>query len=307
MMYILLISGFIILLYGADKFVDGASETARILKVPTVIVGLTIVAAGTSAPEAAVSITAGISGSSDIALANIVGSNIFNLLVVTGASAAICPVISHSDILRRDIWWNLAASAALLIFAADRRISAIEGVILLAAMAVYLFILIRRARESASETDECESIKTGKVSAILKTVLGLAFVIAGGRLVVDNAQLIASALGMSDTLIGLTIVAAGTSLPELVTSVTAARKGDSGIALGNAIGSNIFNIFFIMGATSVISPVHAAAELVTDSVILLAAGIIFTLFIFTGKKTCRSEGIICILLYIAYAVYIALR
>lgn len=307
MMYILLIAGFILLIFGADRFVDGSSEIARLLKVPSVIVGLTIVAAGTSAPEAAVSITAGIEGSSDIAMGNIVGSNIFNLLIVTGASAAVCPFISHRDILKRDIWWNLAASAALLVFAADRHISSAEGIILLSAMAVYLFVLIHGARKNSIETDVCDNNEADKVRSILKTAAGLACVVIGGRLVVNNAQLIASALGMSDTLIGLTIVAAGTSLPELVTSLTAARKGDSGIALGNAIGSNIFNILFIMGITSVISPVQAAGELVTDSIILLAAGIVFTVFIFTGKKTGRAEGIICILIYALYTVYIFMR
>ena len=305
MMYVLLVFGFILLIKGADFFVDGASSIAHILKIPSVIIGLTVVAMGTSAPEAAVSIAAGITGNSDISLGNIIGSNIFNLLMVIGISAAIFPVVSQKGIIGRDMGWNIGASLALFALVMNGEISRTEGALLLLGMALYLIIVIRNALKTriTDYTDPEMSV----TKSIIALVLGLTAIIAGGNMVVDNAELIAKNWGMSDSLIGLTIVAVGTSLPELVTSLTAARKGDSGIALGNAVGSCLFNILFILGLTSVITPVHAASELVADTGIMTAVSVITIVFAISGKTTSRKEGLFCILLYVAYTAYIILR
>lgn len=305
MMYLLLLIGFALLIKGADMFVDGSSSVAGIMKVPSVVIGLTIVAMGTSAPETAVSITAGLAGNSDISLGNIVGSNIFNLLVVIGISAVIIPVASHKDILKRDMWWNIGISALLFLLIMDGRLGRIDGIILLCGMILYLFLVVRSALKQRTEDSTLKIMSIWK--SILFILIGLAAVIAGGNLVVDNASLIARSLGMSDTLVGLTIVAIGTSLPELVTSVVASKKGDSGIALGNAVGSCLFNIMFILGATSLLSPIHATHELIIDSAILIIVSILMLFFARSGKKTSRPEGIICILTYMIYTVYIILR
>ena len=303
--YLLLVLGFVFLIKGADLFVDGSSSIAKHMKIPSVIVGLTIVAMGTSAPEASVSITAAIAGNSDISLGNIVGSNIFNFLVVIGVSAMIFPIISHKDIIKRDLWWNLGITGLLLVLMLDNKIGRIDGIILLLCMALYLFVVIRNALKNRTEESKEELISVPK--SIIFMIIGLAAIICGGNFVVDNASIIAKSLGLSETLIGLTIVAIGTSLPELVTSITAAKKKEAGIALGNAVGSNIFNILFILGASSALTPINVAPELFIDTIILIAVGIMIFIFAYTGKKTNRTEGIICTLLYVAYTAYIIIR
>ena len=303
--YLLLVLGFVFLVKGADLFVDGSSSIAKHMKIPSVIVGLTIVAMGTSAPEASVSITAAIAGNSDISLGNIVGSNIFNFLVVIGASAIIFPVISHKDILKRDLWWNLGITGVLLLLMLDNKIGHIDGLILLAGMATYLFIVIKNALKNRIAESEEKLLSVPK--SIIFMVIGLAAIICGGNFVVDNASIIAKSLGLSETLIGLTIVAIGTSLPELVTSITAAKKQESGIALGNAVGSNIFNILFILGASSALTPINVAPELFIDTIILIVVSILILIFARTKKITNRFEGAICVLLYIAYTTYIIIR
>lgn len=305
MMYLLLLLGFILLIKGADFFVDGSSSVAGILKVPSVIIGLTIVAMGTSAPEAAVSITAGLAGNSDISLGNIIGSNLFNLLIVIGICAVIFPAVSHKDILNRDLWWNIAVSAVLFLFILDGSISRIEGFLLLGAFIVYIGIMISSALKNRTKDQKQTAMSLPK--SILYIIFGLAAVIIGGDLVVDNASLIAHRLGMSDTFVGLTIVAIGTSLPELVTSITASRKGDSGIALGNAVGSCLFNILFILGASSVLTPIHAVPELIIDASLLIVSTVLILIVARTGEKTNRIEGIICVASYIAYTIYIIMR
>lgn len=305
MMYVLLIVGFILLIKGADFFVDGASSTAKLLKVPSVIIGLTIVAMGTSAPEAAVSISAGLSGSSDIALSNVIGSNIFNLLIVVGVSAIICPMKTEKVILRRDIWWSLGAAVATLIMMADMKISGAEGILLLGGMAAYIAVLIFDARKKRDGDDEVKAMSPLK--SIIYIVGGLAAIIIGGDLVVDSACDIAAAFGMSEALIGLTIVAAGTSLPELVTSIVAAKKGDSGLALGNVVGSNIFNILFILGSASALTTINVAPELFIDTAILIGVTLMMYFLCRSKDKTSRGEGALCVLVYAAYMTYIILR
>lgn len=305
MMYILLVVGFVLLIKGADFFVDGASSVAKLLKVPSVIIGLTIVAMGTSAPEAAVSISAGIAGSSDIALSNVIGSNIFNLLIVVGVSAIICPMVTEKVIMRRDIWWSLGAAVAVLIMMLNLKISRIEGILLLCGMAAYIGVLVADALKKRDTGDEVKAMSPLK--SVLCIIGGLAAIIVGGDLVVDSACDIAAAFGMSEALIGLTIVAAGTSLPELVTSIVAAKKGDSGLALGNVVGSNIFNILFILGAASALSTINVAPELFIDTAILIGVTLFMYFLCRSKDKTSRGEGALCVLVYAAYMAYIILR
>ena len=305
MMYLLLLIGFVLLIKGADFFVDGSSSIAGILKVPSVIIGLTIVAMGTSAPEAAVSINAGLAGNSDISLGNIIGSNIFNLLVVIGACAVIFPAKSNEDILKRDLWWNIGVSVLLFVLILDGSISRMEGIILLAVFIFYLGLMVRSAMKNRMDETPMDVMPLWK--SLLFVAGGLAAVVFGGDMVVDNASLIAKAWGMSDTLVGLTIVAIGTSLPELVTYITASKKGDSGIALGNAVGSCLFNILFILGMASSITPINAVPELIIDTAILIVVTILILIVAKTGKKTNRVEGIICVTAYIIYTAYIIMR
>lgn len=305
MMYLLLLIGFVLLIKGADLFVDGSSSIAGILKVPSVIIGLTIVAMGTSAPEAAVSINAGLAGNSDISLGNIVGSNIFNLLVVIGACAVIFPAKSDKDILKRDLWWNIGVSVLLLITIMDGNLSRLEGILFLAVFIFYLGLMVHSAMKNRIEETPMDVLPLWK--SLLFVGIGLTAVVFGGDMVVDNASLIAKAWGMSDTLVGLTIVAVGTSLPELVTSITASKKGDSGIALGNAVGSCLFNILFILGMASTLTPINAVPELIIDTAILIAVTILILIVAKTDKKTTCLEGIICVASYIIYTAYIIIR
>ncbi len=305
MMYVLLIIGFILLIKGADFFVDGASSVAKLLKVPSVIIGLTIVAMGTSAPEAAVSISAGIAGSSDIALSNVIGSNIFNLLLVAGISAIICPMTTEKIIMRCDIWWSLSATVAVLVMMIDMKISSIEGVLLLIGIIAYMVVLIRAAKKNREEGDEVKTLSP--IKSVLFIIGGIAAIIVGGELVVESACDIAAAFGMSEALIGLTIVAVGTSLPELVTSVVAAKKGESGLALGNVVGSNIFNLLFILGSASALTSINVAPELFIDTGILIAVTLMMYFLCRSKEKTSRTEGVICVLTYAAYMAYIIFR
>ena len=305
MEYILLIIGFVLLIKGADFFVDGASSVAGKLKVPSLIIGLTVVSMGTSMPEAAVSISASLSGANGISLGNVIGSNIFNLLMVVGVSSIILPIVTDRAILKRDMPVNIGITAVLLVMLLDGKLGRLDAAILLLMLVVYLFILIRSALKNREEGEETKVLTWFK--SILFIVLGAAAIIGGGQLVVESAKKIASSLGMSDTLIGLTVVALGTSLPELVTSVVAAKKGDSGIAMGNVVGSCIFNILFILGMAGVISPMVAESVFFIDTGILIAVSLIMLLFAFTKRKTSRVEGAICVLMYAAYTAYIIMR
>ena len=307
--YIFLIVGFVLLIKGADFFVDGASSIAGKLKVPNLIIGLTVVSMGTSAPEAAVSITSSLQASNSIALGNIVGSNIFNFLMVVGISAVILPIVSDKDILKRDMPINLAITAILFVMLLDGKLGRLEAIILLVLFAAYIFMLIRSAIKNRDEAEELKVYSWTK--SVILLIVGLAGVIGGGQLVVNGAKSIAASLGMSETLIGLTVVAIGTSLPELVTSVIAAKKGNSGIAMGNVVGSCIFNILFILGMAGTIAPITLdaipAKEFLIDTAILIGISVMMLVFAITKKKTGRIEGAICIAVYVAYTTYIILR
>lgn len=307
MEYLWLVVGFVLLIKGADFFVDGASSIAAKLKVPSLIIGLTVVSIGTSLPEAAVSISSSLSGSNDISLGNVIGSNLFNLLVVVGVSSVILPIITDRDILRRDMPVNIVATVILFVMLLDGTLGRLEAAILLVLLAIYMFILIRSALKNRTQEEEETKVLSWTTSLIF-VVAGAAAIIFGGDMVVDNAKIIALKLGMGETLVGLTIVAIGTSLPELVTSIIAARKGDSGIAMGNVVGSCIFNIFFILGMSGVISPLKAGGSaFFIDTGILIGVNLLMLLFAYTKKKTGRLEGATSTVLYILYTAYIIMR
>ena len=305
MEYLLLLIGFVLLIKGADFFVDGSSSLARIMKVPSVIIGLTIVAMGTSAPEASVSINAALAGSNDIAISNVIGSNLFNGLVVVGVCAFMAGFKTNPEILKRDMPLNIIVTAILCIMLLDRHINRIEGIILLIGMAVYIAAMVISALKNRETADECRILSLPK--SLIFIIGGLIAVIFGGTLVVDNACLIAKDFGVSENFIGLTIIAIGTSLPELVTSITATRKGDSGLALGNAIGSNLFNILFILGMSATICPLNVLSESIIDCIILLVSAVILYVFARTKKTMNRWEGIVCVFLYIGYTAYLLIR
>lgn len=305
MEYLLLLIGFVLLIKGADFFVDGSSSLARIMKVPSVIIGLTIVAMGTSAPEASVSVNAALAGSNDIAISNVIGSNFFNGLVVVGVCAFMAGFKTNPEILKRDMPLNIIVTAILCIMLLDRHINHIEGIILLISMAVYIAVMVISALKNRETADECKILSLPK--SLIFIIGGLIAVIFGGTLVVDNACLIAKDFGVSENFIGLTIIAIGTSLPELVTSITATRKGDSGLALGNAIGSNLFNILFILGMSATICPLNVLSESIIDCIILLVSAVILYVFARTKKTMNRWEGIVCVFLYVGYTAYLLIR
>ena len=301
-----LLLGFLFLIKGADAFVDGASALARLLRIPSVIIGLTIVAMGTSAPEASVSITAGLAGSNEIALGNVIGSNIFNSLVVVGLCAIIYAFSTDKDILKRDLPVNIGVSVLLGVLLLDGTLSRLDGCVLLMLMAGYIGMMIHQALKDRTAKEEDEA-PVSLAKSLLFIALGLAAVIFGGNLVVDNATILAQKLGMSETFIGLTIVAIGTSLPELVTSLVASRKKESGLALGNAIGSNIFNILFILGMSAVLSPIPSAAETMIDVVLMSGVAVLMLVFAGSKKEFSKLEGILCVALYVMYTAYLFIR
>ena len=301
---LLLLVGFALLVKGADFFVDGSSSIARLLKIPSVVIGLTIVAMGTSSPEAAVSITASVQGSNEIALGNVVGSNIFNLLAVVGMCALIKPFELDKTILKRDYPFNLLACVVMIIFMLiGRLVGTLDGIMMVLLLMGYITFLVVVALKNRTESNETTKKKSPVISVIC-IVGGLAAIIFGGDLVVDNAKSIASAVGLSETFIGLTIVAIGTSLPELVTSIVASRKGENGLALGNVIGSNIFNILFILGLSSAISPITVDTSAIINTIIMIVMTAIVFIVCVIRKKLGRVEGAIMVASYIAYTGYL---
>lgn len=307
MMYVWLILGFVLLIKGADLFVDGSSSVARIFKVPAVIIGLTIVAMGTSAPETAVSISAAVRGQNEIALSNVIGSNLFNLLVVVGICAAIKPVIPAKEIIRRDLPISLLCAVLLLVASLNLALGRIEGIVLLLGFVIYIGYLVYTARKKPAADTEENVRKMSPLKSALFILIGIAGIVLGGQLVVNSASDIAASFGLSQTLIGLTIVAVGTSLPELVTSIVASRKGENGLALGNAIGSNIFNILLVMGLSTVISPIGVNMQSVWDLVVLIAMSAVILVYLLIRKKLDRPFGLLMVLTYIGYMAYIIQR
>ncbi|WP_305514963.1 MULTISPECIES: calcium/sodium antiporter [unclassified Methanobrevibacter] len=304
---LLLLAGFIFLIKGSDIFVDGASSIASILKIPAIIVGLTIVAFGTSTPEAAVSITSSLTGNNAMAVSNIVGSNIFNILIVIGICALLGDLLMERSVLNKDLPFLIGITLLLeaLIFIGGN-LTHLEGIVLLIILIVYLTHTVHVARQSA-EANVVEKPKLTLQKSIIFIIIGLVGIVLGGDLVVDNASTIAMAFGMSETLVGLTIVAIGTSLPELVTSVTALKKGENQLVIGNVIGSNTFNILFILGASSAITNIPVDQSMLTDIGFMIAVTILCFIFGKTQEKYDKKEGIILVALFVIYMAFSIIR
>lgn len=309
---VLLVIGFVFLVKGADFFVEGSSSVAKRFNVPSLIIGLTIVAMGTSLPETAVSVTASLVDNNALAVSNAVGSNIFNLMVVIGFCAVMTPVAVDKQTLKRDFPFSVLCAVLLLALGfIGMELGHVDGAILLVLFAVYIVVLVRVAlkhKNSGAAVEEEGEIKLLSMPrSLIYIVLGGASIAVGGDMVVDSASRIAIDFGMSQTLVGLTIVSIGTSLPELVTSIVAARKNEVDMALGNAIGSNVFNFLMVLGIASAISPIAFITENIIDIIILIVFSIVVWIMAWTKTKLNKGEGLIMLALYIAYAVYIFVR
>lgn len=304
---VLLIAGFVMLINGADRFVEGASKIADKLGVPQLVIGLTIVAFGTSVPEAAVSISAALKGSAGLSVGNVLGSNILNILIILGLTSVICAVPVQKSTVRFEIPYVILISVILSMLGLSKGyLNWIDGVILWVFMIIYLLYLVRMTKNGTSQQEDTPQAKEGDTLfyMILSIIVGLGLVVLGSDLAVDAASKIAAIFGMSDRLIGLTIVALGTSLPELVTSVTAATKGKADIAIGNIVGSNIFNILFVLGTSSLIIPLTYSSSFTVDSIVAIFAAVLLLLCVLRKQKLTRPGGIIMLVCYAAYFVYL---
>ena len=301
---VLLVIGFAMLVYGADWFVDGSAGVAAKFGIPQLVIGLTIVAMGTSAPEAAVSITAALKGSADITVGNVVGSNILNVLIILGLASVITSIAVAKSTIRIEIPWMLAITAMLMIFGiTGNQIVWWEGILLLVVFAAYIYYTLQLAKKNPEKTEE-EEKQRPVWKLILLILVGLGFIVGGSNISVEAASNLARFFGLSEKFIGLTIVALGTSLPELFTSVTAARKGNADIAIGNIVGSNIFNILFVVGLSAVITPVAFVSSFVIDCLVSFGAGVLLWLFVLKKQKLTRVGGVTMLIAYAAYFVYL---
>ena len=320
--YILLIIGFVLLIKGADFFVDGSSSVTKILKVPTIIIGLTVVAFGTSMPELSVSVTAALRGSNDLAVSNVLGSNIFNLLVVLGCCALVKPVAAKWSLLKKEFPFSILITVILLLVDSDFSIMKVldgnqgfvlgrwAGLLFLILFVLYIYATVKSALRSRAEAKDMEEEEYKTMSPLksgIYIVIGLIGIVWGGNLVVDSASNIALTFGWSQTFIGLTIVALGTSLPELVTSVVAAKKGENDLAVGNVVGSNIFNILLILGVSSFITPITLDVTAVYDTIILIIASIVVYVSAISKREIQRKEGILFLVCYVAFFLYVFMR
>lgn len=320
---LILVIGFVLLIKGADFFVEGSSSVAKKFHVPAMLIGMTIVAMGTSLPECAVSVTASLANNNSLAVSNVIGSNIFNLMVVCGACALFSPLTIRQDTLKKEFPLSIICAALMLVLGyIGMTLGHIDGIIFLVLFVGYLLWMIQSAKKARAAvlSDPAQSGQIEQAElveeniAILPTWKSLIFIIGGmiaikfgGDFVVDGASSIASSMGLSQTLIGLTIVAMGTSLPELVTSLVAAKKGEVDMALGNVIGSDIFNILFVLGIATAISPISFLMENVIDIILLIIMSVIVLAFAWTKQQINRKEGILMLLMYAAYMVYICVR
>ena len=314
MSYLLLIIGFVLLIKGADFFVDGSSSLAKRFKIPEIIIGLTIVAMGTSAPEAAVSLSAALNKANGIVVGNVIGSNIFNLLMVVGFCAIIKPFTVKREVMKSEFPLSIYAAVFALLLCFDsiipgreNMLGRIDGILLLLCIVLFIISQVRNALKANKTEEESEIEILSPLKTALYIIFGIAAVIWGGDMVVSAATDIAKSFGVSDHLIGLTIVAIGTSLPELVTSIVAARKGESDLALGNVIGSNIFNIFFILGLSSAVTPVAIASASLADIGILIGVSLVAYVLTALKKGVARWHGVLYVLMYAAFTAYIIIR
>lgn len=301
--FVLLVAGFVMLVKGADWFVEGVAGIAEKFGIPQLVIGLTIVAMGTSAPEAAVSITSAMKGNAGITIGNVVGSNILNVLIILGLTAVITSVAVQQSTIRYEIPFMLIITLVLLgLGFSGNEITFVEGIILWALFIVYMIYLFLMAKNKKEESGD--SKKRPIWILILLGIIGAVLVVWGADISVNAASAIAKMFGMSDRLIGLTIVALGTSLPELVTSVTAARKGKADIAIGNIVGSNVFNILFVVGTTALVTPVIFESKFLIDTLVAFGAGVLLWLGVMKHKELRRPAGVLMLLAYAGYFVYL---
>lgn len=303
--FVLLAAGFVLLMKGADWFVDGASKIADKFGIPHLVIGLTIVAFGTSTPEAAVSVSAALKGSVDLAISNVVGSNIMNVLLILGLSSMIYPLAVKQSTIRFDIPFVFFVSVLMMVFGVmDGNVGRIDGLILWAFLIFYIAYMIRLTKKSQAADEEFESAgeddKLWKL--LLLIIVGGVMIVAGSNVTVDAASNIAAEFGMDERLIGLTIVAFGTSLPELVTSCIAARKKETDIAVGNIVGSNLFNILFVLGTSAVITPVAYKSDFIFDNAVAVLIMAVLWLLVFKKQKLSRTGGAVMLVMYAAYFV-----
>ncbi len=303
---LILVAGFVLLMKGADWFVEGASKIADKFGIPQLVIGLTIVAIGTSLPEAAVSISAALKGSAEITIGNVVGSNIMNVLVILGLTGVILPVAVQKSSIRYEIPFTIFVTVLLSVLGlTDTTVGRIDGVVLWILMIVYLIYLLRMAKNGSDTAEEAKEEKAEPIwKLLLMVVVGAGMIVLGSDLAVDAASALATMFGMSERFIGLTIVAFGTSLPELVTGVTAAIKGKSDIAVGNVVGSNIFNILFVVGTSALITPVYYSSDFLIDSIVAAAVMVLLWVLVFRKQKLGRVGGGIMLACYAAYFVYL---
>lgn len=308
MSFILLLVGFIFLIKGADYFVEGSSNIAKKFKISPMIIGLTIVAMGTSMPELSVSITSSLIGKNDMSLANVVGSNMFNILMALGVSSLIINLPIKKDSIKFDIPFLIGIGTLLLLMLFDLKLSIFEGLILIGIFVFYLWKTLKpMLKKKDKDIKENEEKNKSMFKMIVISLVGIIGIIIGGDMVVDNASKIAEIFGMSQNLIGLTIVAVGTSLPEFVTSIMAIKKGENEIAIGNVVGSNIFNILLILGISSVVNPLIVNIVGLIDVLFMIASSVLLYLFVRKNKNLNRYQGIIFILLYVGYIIYTIIR
>lgn len=302
---LIMVVGFILLIKGADWFVDGAAGIAAKLGIPQLVIGLTIVAMGTSAPEAAVSISSALKGNAEITIGNIVGSNIMNILVILGLASAITAIRVAKSTVNYEIPFMIAITVLLLFFGyTGNAVNFIEGIILWLCFILYFIYLFMMAKGSREKEEENTGKQKSAWLLVLLILVGMVMIVVGSNFTVDGATKIAKIIGISERFIGLTIVALGTSLPELVTSVTAAKKGNADIAIGNIVGSNIFNILFVVGTTALITPVAFASNFIIDMIISALCGVILWLGVFKKKQLGRPVGIFMLICYAAYFVWL---
>lgn len=300
---IFIVLGVTLVLWGADRLTEGASSLARRMNVPEMIIGLTIVAAGTSAPELFVSLVSALKGTPDMAVGNVVGSNTMNAMLIVGCAAAVAPMVISRSTVRKDIPFAIGATLLLMALTYDGTLSWVDGIILLAGFAAFMVYTLRQAKAGSSEEEAtATNMKTGK--AVLYLIGGLAGLVVGSNVFVDHASNLAFALGISEAVVGLTVVAGGTSLPELATSVVAARKGQSAIAIGNVIGSNVFNILMILGLTGVICPLEIEGITLVDQAVMLVSIVLVWLFSRTRYTVERWEGVLLVAGYVAYLAWL---
>lgn len=333
---VLLVLGVIIVLKGADWLTDGAVNIATRFGVSQMVIGLTIVAMGTSMPEFCVSMVSALKGTPDLAVGNVVGSNTFNTLLIVGCSALVAPIMVKRSSVKRDIPFAVVASLLMLLFCLDGAIGRVDAAVLFAGFCLFMFVTLKYAKTteepaaavatsgaataaipeaSSSETSDHEASSseasqvsgTSMLKAVAMLVVGLLCLIAGSNMFVDNASFVASSLGVSDAVIGLTIVAGGTSMPELATSMVSAKKGNSDIAIGNVIGSNVFNILMIIGITGLVKPMHIAGITTLDLIMMLASMLLMWFFCRTTYKVKRWEGAVLTIVYIAYLTWLVMN